>query len=118
MEYWLLFWGTTAGEFTDAHIAERLRHGDWRCVRACPGVADFRRDLLASDPDWTAMRLLPRPGADQPEQSAQPADRYLAVVFTAPPAEDELRDLRYVAARNRLRMFDPQATGSNWYQCS
>ncbi|HEX4729054.1 MAG TPA: hypothetical protein VH298_14715, partial [Jatrophihabitans sp.] len=86
----------------DAELAERLRSGDARDLPACPGVADFRRDLLASDPDWTAMRLLPRPGPQQP------IDRYLAVVFTEPPSADELRDLRYVAARNRLRMYDPQ----------
>ena len=97
----MLFWGAAAGELTDAQVAARLRLGDWQCVRACPGVADFRRDLLASDPDWTAMRLLPRPGG--------PSDRYLALVFTAPPGADEIRDLRYVAARNRLRMFDPQS---------
>jgi hypothetical protein len=101
VDYWLLFWGTTAGGLTDAQIAARLRDGDWRCVESFPGVADFRRDLLASDPDWTAMRLLPRPGG--------PDDRYLAVVFSAQPSADEIRDLRYVAARNRLRMFDPQA---------
>ena len=101
MEYWLLFWGATAGGLADAQVAERLRLGDWQCVQPCPGVADFRRDLLASDPDWTAMRLLPRPGG--------PVDRYLALVFTATPSAEEIRDLRYVAARNRLRMFDPQA---------
>ncbi len=101
MDYWLLFWGATAGGFTDAEVAERLRLGDGECVEPCAGVADFRRDLLASDPDWTAMRLLPRPGG--------PDDRYLAVVFSAQPSADEIRDLRYVAARNRLRMFDPQA---------
>jgi hypothetical protein len=101
--YWLLFWGTAADvDATDAQIAARLRLGEWQCVQTCPGVSDFRRDLLASDPDWTAMRLLPRPGGEQP------ADRYLAVVFPTPPTEDEVRDLRYVAARNRLRMFDPQ----------
>lgn len=101
MDYWLLFWGAAAEELPDVQLAARLRAGDWQCVRACPGVADFRRDLLASDPDWTAMSLLPRP--------PEPADRYLAVVFREPPAADEIRDLRYVAARNRLRMFDPQA---------
>jgi hypothetical protein len=101
VDYWLLFWGSAAGELTDAQVAERLRQGDWRSVQACPEVADFRRDLLASDPDWTTMRLLPRPGG--------PADRYLAVVFPAPPGAEEIRDLRYVAARNRLRMFDPQS---------
>ncbi|HJQ00377.1 MAG TPA: hypothetical protein VJ851_02150 [Jatrophihabitans sp.] len=103
MEYWLLFWGATDGGFEDAEVADRLRHGQWNCAAACPDVAEFRRDLLASDPDWTAMRLLPRPG------SGQPADRYLAVVFVTAPDADEVRDLRYLAARNRLRMFDPQA---------
>ena len=105
MEYWLLFWGATVGRLTDAEVAERLRHGQWRCATPCPDIAEFRRDLLASDPDWTAMRLLPRPGSEQP------ADRYLAVVFATPPGEDEVRDLRYLAARNRLRTFDPQAAG-------
>jgi hypothetical protein len=101
VDYWLLFWGVAAGEFTDAEIAAQLRRGEWQCVQPCPEVADFRRDLLASDPDWTAMRLLPRPGGQ--------ADRYLAAVFRSPPSAEEIRDLRYVAARNRLRMFDPQA---------
>ena len=102
MDYWLLFWGAAAdGSADDAQVAAQLRRGDWQCVQACAGVADFRRDLLASDPDWTAMSLLPR--------SDGPADRYLAVVFRTPPTPDEVRDLRYVAARNRLRMFDPQA---------
>jgi hypothetical protein len=49
------------------------------------------------------MRLLPGPG------SRQPVDRYLAVVFNAAPGAEELRDLRYVAARNRLTMYDPQS---------
>ena len=101
MDYWLLFWSDPAGELADPEIAARLQAGDWRCVPACPGVAEFRRDLLASDPDWTAMSLLPRP--------PEPADRYLAVVFRTPPPAEEIRDLRYVAARNRLRMFDPQS---------
>jgi len=100
VEYWLLFWGSTLTDREDAQIAERLRHGDAEDLSACPGVAEFRRDLLASDPDWTAMRLLPRPG--------QLIDRYLALVFTEPPGAEELRDLRYVAARNRLTMHDPQ----------
>jgi hypothetical protein len=106
VEYWLLFWGSAGSadsaptDRDEAEIAERLRHGDAEDVLACPGVAEFRRDLLASDPDWTAMRLLPRPG--------QLIDRYLALVFTEQPAADELRDLRYVAARNRLTMYDPQ----------
>jgi len=107
VEYWLLFWGSTLTDREDAQIAERLRHGDAEDLVACPGVAEFRRDLLASDPDWTAMRLLPHPG------SGQPADRYLAVVFATPPSADEVRDLRYLAARNRLRMFDPQANGDS-----
>jgi hypothetical protein len=103
VDYWLLFWGAAADvDATDAEVAAQLRLGNWQCVRADPGVSEFRRDLLASDPDWTAMSLLPRPG------SGQPADRYLAVVFATPPTPDEVRDLRYVAARNRLRTFDPQ----------
>ena len=101
MEYWLLFWGSASTDRDDAEIAERLRGGDAGDLLDCPGVAEFRRDLLASDPDWTAMRLLPRPG--------RLIDRYLAVVFTEPPAAEQLRDLRYVAARNRLTMYDPQA---------
>lgn len=106
MEYWLLFWGSAGPTSTDrdqAGIAERLRHGDAEGLRPCAGVAEFRRDLLASDPDWTAMRLLPRPG------QGQSIDRYLALVFAEPPSAEELRDLRYVAARNRLTMYDPQA---------
>ena len=107
MDYWLLFWGAAAEvDATDAEVAARLRQGDWQCVQESPGVSEFRRDLLASDPDWPAMSLLPRPG------SGQPADRYLAVVFATPPTQDEVRDLRYVAARNRLRTFDPQARDS------
>ena len=103
MEYWLLFWSSALTDRDDAEIAGRLRHGEVEDVAPAAGVAEFRRDLLASDPDWTTMRLLPRPGA------GQPLDRYLAVVFTEPPGADELRDLRYVAARNRLTMYDPQA---------
>jgi hypothetical protein len=103
VEYWLLFWSSAPTDRDDAEIAERLRHGDAEDVPPAAGVAEFRRDLLASDPDWTTMRLLPRPGV------GQPLDRYLAVVFTEPPGADELRDLRYVAARNRLTMYDPQA---------
>lgn len=104
MDYWLLFWDTAADPVaTDAEVAARLRLGEWQCVRPSPGIAEFQRDLLASDPDWTIMRLLPRP------DSGQPADRYLAVLFSTPPSEDEVRDLRYVAARNRLRTFDPQS---------
>ncbi len=104
MDYWLLFWGSATAGRDDAEIAERLRHGDAEDVAPAAGVAGFRRDLLASDPDWTAMRLLPRPG------QGQSLDRYLALVFTEPPSADELRDLRYVAARNRLTMYDPQAS--------
>jgi hypothetical protein len=106
VEYWLLFWGSPGSGPTDrddAEIAERLRHGDAEDVPPAAGVAEFRRDLLASDPDWTAMRLLPRPG------QGQSIDRYLALVFAEPPNAEELRDLRYVAARNRLTMHDPQA---------
>jgi hypothetical protein len=104
VDYWLLFWGAAADvDATDAEVAARLRQGEWQCVQPGPGVAGFRRDLLASDPDWAAMSLLPRPGGDQP------ADRYLALLFKTPPSQDEVRDLRYVAARNRLRTFDPQA---------
>lgn len=105
MEYWLLFWEPTGSAPTDrddAGTAGRLRRGDAEGLQPAAGVAEFRRDLLASDPDWTAMRLLPRPG------SGQSLDRYLAVVFTEPPGAEELRDLRYVAARNRLTMYDPQ----------
>lgn len=97
-----MFWDEALVDRDQAEIAERLRHGDADDVPAAAGVAEFRRDLLASDPDWTAMRLLPRPG------QGQPLDRYLAVVFAEPPSAEELRDLRYVAARNRLTMYDPQ----------
>jgi hypothetical protein len=105
VEYWLLFWesaGSALPDRDDAGIAERLRRGDAEDLRPAAGVAEFRRDLLASDPDWAAMRLLPRPG------SGQPLDRYLAVVFSELPSAEELRDLRYVAARNRLTTYDPQ----------
>jgi hypothetical protein len=107
VEYWLLFWGSPGSgpaDQDDAELAERLRHGDAEDVPPAAGVAEFRRDLLASDPDWTAMRLLPRPG------QGQSTDRYLALVFAEPPSAEELRDLRYVAARNRLIMYDPQAS--------
>ena len=103
MAYWLLFWGAGPTELTDPQIGARLRQADWACVTASEQVLEFRRDLIASDPDWTRMTLLPHPGSDQP------ADRYLAVVFETSPPADQVRDLRYVAARNRLRMFDPQA---------
>ncbi len=100
MEYWLLFWQGTDGALSDEQVAVRLRRGEWACAQASDQVLGFRRDLIASDPDWTTLRLLPRPGSDQP------ADRYLALLFDAPPALDQLRDLRYVAARNRLKMFE------------
>lgn len=100
MEYWLLFWQDADGGLGDEQVAARLRRGDWSCVRPTEQLPEFRRDLVASDPDWTALRLLPGAG------SGEPADRYLALLFGAPPAPDRLRDLRYVAARNRLRMFD------------
>ncbi|MEO6701233.1 MAG: hypothetical protein ABI140_20560 [Jatrophihabitantaceae bacterium] len=103
MDYWLLFWRPGVGELTDAQVAGRLRAGDWQCVPASDEVGAFRRDLIASDPEWPGMALLPRSG------SGQPQDRYLAVVFGSAPAAEQVRDLRYVAARNRLRMFDPQA---------
>ncbi len=64
---------------------------------ACVEVLEFRRDLIASDPDWTRMRLLPRP--DEAD-----VDRYLSLEFDEPPPADQVRDLRYVAARNRLVM--------------
>jgi hypothetical protein len=66
-------------------------------LSACPEVLEFRRDVIASDPDWTRMRLLPRPDdAD--------AGRYLVLEFDQVPPADQVRDLRYVAARNRLVM--------------
>ena len=102
MDYWLYFWAAGQPD-PAAEIAARLPGGDWQCLPACAGVPDFRRDLIASDPDWTALRLLPRPG------SGEPADRYLALAFDGPPAADRLRDLRYVAARNQLTMYDAQA---------
>ena len=98
-----MFWRAAATTLTDAQVGAALRRGAWHCVEAAEEVLDFRRDVIACDPDWTRMTLLPRPG------SAQPQDRYLAVVFPQPPPAAQLRDLRYVAARNRLSMFDPQA---------
>jgi hypothetical protein len=100
VDYWLLFWHDADGDLSDEQVAARLRRGDWTCTRASDRLLEFRRDLIASDPDWATLRLLPHPG------SAEPADRYLALLFAAPPAPDELRDLRYVAARNRLKMVD------------
>lgn len=104
VEYWLLFWGSAPTGRDDAETAKRLRAGAAEDVPPAAGVAEFRRDLLASDPDWPSMRLLPRPG------QGQPLDRYLAVVFSEPPGAEQLRDLRYVAARNRLTMYDPQSS--------
>ncbi len=101
--YWLLFWGVAATASTDAQVGTALQGGDWHCVEPAEEVLSFRRDVIASDPDWRQMTLLPPPG------SAQPPDRYVAVVFQQTPPDEQVRDLRYVAARNRLKMFDPQA---------
>ncbi len=62
-----------------------------------PLLLEFRRDVIASDPDWTRMRLLPRP--DDPA-----VERYLAIEFDEAPPAEQVRDLAYVAARNRLNM--------------
>lgn len=102
MECWLLFWQATIGAPSDAEVAARLRHGDWSCVVPSDRLGEFRRDVIASDPDWTQLRLLPHPG------SAEPADRYLALVFAGAPAAEQVRDLRYVAARNGLTMFQSE----------
>jgi hypothetical protein len=117
VDYWVLFWHDSGGDPsgggpvdggspstgpTRAEIAAELRAGRWQCVPPAAGVAELRRDVVASDPDWPAMTLHPRPG------SGVPTDRYLGLVFGEVPSADELRDLRYVAARNRLTMFDPQ----------
>lgn len=102
MESWLLFWQAAIGALPDAEVAARLRAGDWSCVIPSDRLDEFRRDVIASDPDWTQLRLLPRPG------SAEPADRYLALVFATAPAADQVRDLGYVAARNGLTMFHSQ----------
>lgn len=95
---WLLFFsaavaGPAASDL--AAVAERLRGGDWTGVPACVEVLEFRRDVIASDPTWTSMTLLPRPGMAG-------ADRFLALVFQAAPPPEQVRDLRYLAARNRL----------------
>jgi hypothetical protein len=94
-----VFWQTTIDALSDAEVAARLRHGDWSCVAPSDRLGEFRRDVIASDPDWTRLRLLPHPG------SAEPADRYLALVFATSPPAEQVRDLRYVAARNALTMF-------------
>jgi hypothetical protein len=99
VESWLLFWQATIGALSDTEVAARLRCGDWSCVAPSNRLGEFRRDVIASDPAWTSLRLLPRPG------SAEPADRYLALVFATAPAAEQVRDLRYVAARNGLTGF-------------
>jgi hypothetical protein len=68
-------------------------------VPACDEVLDLRRDIIASDPDWTTMSLQPRPASELPH------DRFLAIRFEDAPPEEQVRDLRYVAARNRLRTY-------------
>ena len=108
MGYRVWFWRPAAvapgaAGLSDEQVAGALGMRDWRCVAPAAELADFRRDVLASDPDWRRMSLLPRPG------SPEPADRYLALDFSRRPGADQLRDLRYIAARNRLRMYDPQA---------
>ena len=96
MAHWLLF--GPAGRLT-AELTTKLVRGEASDLPASEQVRQFRRDVIASDPDWTAMTLLPRPRAEF-------ADRYLALVFGQPPAPDQVRDLRYVAARNGLDMAE------------
>lgn len=106
MVYSLYFWSAAAANGrTDEQVYAALRGGDWQCVAAAPDILDFRRDLISSDPHWVQTSLLPHPG------SGLPQDRFLEVLLSDVPAEDALRDLRYVALRNRLTMFDPQAAG-------
>lgn len=104
MAYPLYFWSAAAANGrTDEQVYATLRDGDWMCVAAAAEILDFRRDLISSDPHWMRASLLPHPG------SGLPQDRFLVVLLPDIPAEDALRDLRYVALRNRLTMFDPQA---------
>jgi hypothetical protein len=107
--YWLYFWSVTVGgEPADpgavrsgAEVVAALQEGHVEVLAASENVLHFRRDLIASDPSWTGMILRPRPGA------AESQDRYLALGLADVPADDQLRDLRYLAARNRLHMYDP-----------
>ncbi|MDQ1743679.1 MAG: hypothetical protein QOE23_2018 [Pseudonocardiales bacterium] len=99
MECWLLFWQATIGALSDAEVAARLRRGDSSCVVPSNRLGEFRRDVIASDPAWISLRLLPRP------DSAEPVDRYVALVFATAPAAEQVRDLRYVAVRNGLTGF-------------
>jgi hypothetical protein len=104
--YSLYFWRSAAVPASDEATYAALCDGDWMRVVAAPEVLEFRRDLIASDPHWMDAAFLPRSGAGVPQ------DRYLALVLSQAPSEEALRDLRYVALRNRLTMFDPQAATS------
>lgn len=103
MAYLLWFWRPLAGDpVPAAEIVAALRRSEWGCVQAAPQLQALRRDVVASDPEWTAMTLSPR------ARSGEPADRYLSLEFAQPPSPEQLRDLRYVAARNGLDTYDPQ----------
>lgn len=89
MAHWLVF----SAEPLPASLAAALaKAGSGPAVEH---VLELRRDVIASDPDWTSMTLLPRPDDAR-------SDRYLALVFASPPPPEQVRDLRYVAARNQL----------------
>ncbi len=105
MAYSIYVWGQTAARTGQGEneVCADLRRGDWSCLDAAPGVPDFRRDLVCSEPQWSLAVLLPRP------EPGTPADRYLQLELPDVPTPDALRELRYLAGRNRLTMFDPQA---------
>jgi hypothetical protein len=104
--YSLYFWrsavASNGGDASPESTYAALRAGDWHCVDAAPELLEFRRDLIASDPHWMDAEFLPRP------DSGVPQNRYLALQLSTAPDSEALRDLRYVALRNRLTMFDPQ----------
>ena len=92
MTHWLVF---GRAELLAADLSSTLAR--LASAPASPQLAELRRDVIASDPAWTGMTLLPRP--------ADPAaDRYLGLVLAQPPPPEQVRDLRYVAARHGLAM--------------
>lgn len=103
MAYRLWFWRPLADSpAPPAAVVAALHRADWSCVQSAPELQALRRDVVASDPDWPAMTMLPHPS------SAEPTDRYLLLEFRETPDAAQLRDLRYVAARNGLAAYDPQ----------
>ncbi|HEX2902153.1 MAG TPA: hypothetical protein VHO01_01740 [Jatrophihabitans sp.] len=90
--------GLCAADAGDA-VAQALAHLDGEPLPACPQLLEFRRDLIASDPQWPAMTMLPRPGSPD-------TDRLLVLAFAGPPPAEQLRDLHYLAARHRLQLVE------------